>query len=94
MAQKTLPMRKARKTLEFHFDEGRGARAIATRCGLARRSVARTLARFAASGLNWPGAAGVDDAALEAALCPRGRSGLRTRTWTGRRSRRTFRVAA
>ena len=94
MAQKRLPMRKVRKILEFHFDEDRSARAIATHCGLARRSVAQTLERFASSGLSWPEAADMDDAALEAALCPRGRSGLRTRTWTGRRSRRTFRVAA
>ena len=70
MAQKRLPMRKVRKILEFHFDEGRSARAIATHCGLARRSVGQTLARFAASGLNWPEAAGMDEAALEAALYP------------------------
>ena len=70
MAQKRLPMRKVRKIPQFHFDEGRSARAIATHCGLARRSVAQTLARFAASGLNWPEAAGMDDAALEAALYP------------------------
>ena len=70
MAQKRLPMRKVRKILQFHFDEGRSARAIATHCGLARRSVGQTLERFAASGLNWPEAAGMDDAALEAALYP------------------------
>ncbi|MXW46855.1 MAG: IS21 family transposase [Gammaproteobacteria bacterium] len=70
MAQKRLPMRKVRKILEFHFDEGHSARAIATHCGLARRSVAQTLARFAAYGLSWPEAAGMDDAALEAALYP------------------------
>jgi len=64
MAQKRLPMRKVRKILEFHFDEGHSARAIATHCGLARRSVAQTLARFASSGLSWPEAAGTDRQAL------------------------------
>ena len=68
MAQKRLPMRKVRKMLGFHFDEGRGARAIATHRGLARRSAAQTLDGFAASGQNGPEAAGIDDAALEAAL--------------------------
>ncbi len=70
MAQKRLPMRKVRKILEFHFDEGRSARAIATHCGLARRSVGQTLERFAASGLSWPEAADMDDEVLEAALYP------------------------
>ena len=54
MAQGRLPMRKVKKILEFHFDEGRSARAIASHCGLARRSVAQTLERFAASGLSCP----------------------------------------
>ena len=63
-------MRKVKKTLAFHFGEGRSARAIATHCGIARRSVMQTLERFAASGPSWPEAAGMDDAALEAALYP------------------------
>ncbi|MDE0226028.1 MAG: IS21 family transposase [Gammaproteobacteria bacterium] len=63
-------MRKVKKTLAFHFGEGRSARTIATHCGIARRSVMQTLERFAASGLSWPEAAGMDDAALEAALYP------------------------
>lgn len=70
MAQKRLPMRKVRKILKFRFDEGRSARAIATHCGLVRRSVGQTLARYAASGLNRPEASSMDDAALEAAFCP------------------------
>lgn len=49
MPQKWLPMRKVRKTLESHLDEGRSARAIAAHCGLARRSVGQKLERFAAS---------------------------------------------
>ena len=49
MAQGRLPMRKVKKVLGFHFDEGRSARAIASHCGLARRSVAQTLERFAAA---------------------------------------------
>ncbi len=95
MAQKRLPMRKVRKMLELLFDEGRSARAIATHCGLARRSVGQTLERFAASGLSWPEAADMDDVTLEAALYPRcGRFGLRTKMWIGQRLRGTFRTAA
>ena len=70
MARGRLPMRKAKKVLAFHFDEGRSARAIAIHCGLARRSVALVLERFAASGLSWPEARDLDDEALEAALYP------------------------
>ena len=40
MARGRLPMRKVKKVLAYHFDEGRSARAIALHCGLARRSVA------------------------------------------------------
>ena len=68
MAQGRLPMRKVKKVLEFHFDEGRSARAIASHCGLARRSVAQTLERFAASGLSWPEARDLEEEALDAAL--------------------------
>ena len=70
LARGRLPMRKAKKVLAFHFDEGRSARAIAIHCGLARRSVALVLERFAASGLSWPEARDLDDGALEAALYP------------------------
>ena len=61
-------MRKVKKILAFHFDEGRSARAIAIHCGLARRSVAQTLERFAASGLSWLEARDLDEEVLEAAL--------------------------
>ena len=70
MARGRLPMRKVKKVLGFHFDEGRSARVIATHCGIARRSVASVLERFAASGLNWPAARDMADEALEAALFP------------------------
>ena len=70
MAQGRLPMRKVKKVLAFHFDEGRSARAIATHCGLARRSVALVLERFEASGLSWSEARDMDEEALEAALYP------------------------
>ena len=63
-------MRKVKKLLAFHFDEGRSARVIAMHCGLARRSVAQVLERFEASGLSWPEAGELDDEALEAALYP------------------------
>ena len=63
-------MRKVKKILAFHFDEGRSARAIATHCGVARRSVALILERFEASGLSWPEASGMAEEALETALYP------------------------
>ena len=70
MARGRLPMRKVKKILGFHFDEGRSARAIATHCGIARRSVASVLERFAASELSWPEARDMADEALETALFP------------------------
>ena len=70
MARGRLPMRKIKKVLAFHFDEGRSARAIATHCGLARRSVALVLERFEASGLSWSEARDMDEEALEGALYP------------------------
>ena len=63
-------MRKVKKVLSCHFDEGRSGRFIARHCGMARRSVAQTLERFAASGLSWPQARDLDDEALEAVLYP------------------------
>ena len=65
MARRRLPMRKAKRVLAFHFDEGRGGRAIAIRCGLAG-----VRWRVAASGLSWPEARDLDEEALEAALYP------------------------
>ena len=73
MARGRLPMRKVKKILAYHFDERRSARSIAVHCGLSRRSVAQTLERFAASGLSWPAAGALDDAALEGALYRRPR---------------------
>ena len=63
-------MRQVKKVLEFHFEESRSARAIATHCGLARRSVAQTVERFEASGLSWSEARDMDEEALEEALYP------------------------
>lgn len=40
--------------MEFHFHEGRSARATATHCGLARRYAGQTLKRFEASGPTRP----------------------------------------
>jgi len=68
MARGRLPMRKVKKILAYHFDEGRSARAIAVHCGLSRRSVSQTLERFAGAGLSWPEAGTMDDEALEGAL--------------------------
>ena len=63
-------MRQVKKVLSCHFEEGRSGRFIARHCGMARRSVAQTLVRFAASGLSWPQARGLDDEALEVVLYP------------------------
>ena len=63
-------MRKVKKVLAFHFDEGRSARTIATHCGAARRSVALVVERFEASGLSWPEARDMDETTLESALYP------------------------
>ncbi|MYA40926.1 MAG: IS21 family transposase [Gemmatimonadetes bacterium] len=70
MARGRLPMRKIKKILGFHFDEGRSARAISTHCDVSRRAVALVLERFEASGLSWPEARDMDDEAVEAALYP------------------------
>ncbi len=43
MGRSMLAMRKVKKTPAFHFDEGRSVSAIATHCGIARRSVMQTL---------------------------------------------------
>ena len=67
-------MRKVKKILSFHFYEGRSARAIATHCGLARRSVAQTLERFAASGLDWAETCDMGEEALELALYRKSRA--------------------
>ena len=55
-------MRKVKKVLSFHFEEGRSGHFIARHCGMARRSVAQTLERFAVSGLSWPQARDLDTA--------------------------------
>ena len=70
MARGRLPMRKIKKILGFHFDEGRSARAISAHCDVSRRSVALVLERFEASGLSWLEARDMDDEAVEAALYP------------------------
>ena len=70
-------MRKVKRILSCHFEEGRSGRFMARHCGMARRSVAQTLERFAASGLNWTQARELDDEGLEAALYPPQRKVLR-----------------
>ena len=70
MARGRLPMRKVKQVLAFHFEQGRSQRDIARHCGIARRSVALVLERFAASGLSWPEAREVEEVRLEEALYP------------------------
>ena len=70
MARGRLPMRKVKQVLAFHFEQGRSQRDIARHCGIARRSVALVLERFAASGLSWPEARELEEVRLEEALYP------------------------
>ena len=70
MARGRLPMRKVKKVIALHFEECRSARAIATHCGLARRSVALVVERFEGSGLCWSEASAMEEEALEEALYP------------------------
>lgn len=49
-------MRKVKRVPSCQFDEGHSGHFVARHCGKARRSVAQTLERFAASGLIWASA--------------------------------------
>jgi transposase len=64
-------MRKVIEALRLRFEQHLSQRDIARSLGLAQVSVHTYLARFAASGLGWPLAAELDEAALEAQLFAR-----------------------
>jgi transposase len=63
-------MRKIRDVLRLKFDGGQTNRRIARSCHISRPSVADYLLRFQEAGLQWPAAAALDDAALQAKLFP------------------------
>jgi transposase len=65
-----LSMRKIRDVLRLKFDGGQTNRRIARSCHISRPSVADYLLRFQEAGLQWPAAAALDDAALQAKLFP------------------------
>ncbi len=65
-------MRKVLEALRLTFDQDRSQREIATILALSQSTVHEYVVRFRASGLPWPLATDVDEAALEARLFTRG----------------------
>jgi transposase len=65
-----LSMRKIRDVLRLKFEGGETNRRIARSCHISRPSVADYLLRFQEAGLEWPAAAALDDATLQAKLFP------------------------
>ncbi len=63
-------MRKIRELLRLKYELGRSHREIAASVGIANSTVSDYLRRARAAGFSWPLPAGLDDAALEAALFP------------------------
>jgi transposase len=61
-------MRAVREVLRLRFDGGLSSRAVAVRVGVAASTVREMAKRFKASGLAWPLADGLGDAALEVLL--------------------------
>ncbi len=70
MANRRLTMRTVKTFLTLHFEAALSDRAVAVQCGISRRSVAQTLARFSASGLSGSAATDIDDGMLEDRLDP------------------------
>jgi len=61
-------MRKVKEVLRLKFEGGQTNRRIARSCRISRPTVADYLLRFEKAGLQWPGAAALDDATLEQKL--------------------------
>jgi len=70
MANRRLPVRKIKEVLRLKHTCGLSAREIARSCNVARSSVADYLRRARAAGLDWPEAAELTEAELEARLFP------------------------
>lgn len=63
-------MRKIKEILRLKYESAQGQRQIARSCGVGKTTVAECLERFERSGLSWPEAGRLDDAALEHKLYP------------------------
>jgi len=63
-------MRKIREVLRLRFAQGLSQRAIGHSLGLSAAVVNTYLGRTRLAGLSWPLPEGLDDAQLEALLCP------------------------
>ncbi len=64
MSQKRLSMRKVKEVLRLRFELGLDHRQIARSCRISHVTVGKYLSRFAATGLNWPLPADMDDGEL------------------------------
>lgn len=67
---KRLPMRKIREVLRLKFEHQLSIRKIANSCNISRATVSDYLGRFAASELEWPLPADLDETTLEQQLFP------------------------
>ena len=72
MPRPRLVMRKVRDILRLALGEGLSRRQIGASLGIPHTTVADHLRRAAEAGLSWPLPEGMDDAALEAMLFPKG----------------------
>ncbi len=63
-------MRKLKEMLRLHFELGLSNREIARSLGVSHSTVGDLLGRLRAAAVVWPLPAGLDEAALEAALYP------------------------
>lgn len=87
-------MRKIQEVLRLKFEQHRGHREIAASCGIGVATVSEYLKRARESGLEWPAAAALTEAELEARLFPRVQNTSAARApvdfaWVHRELRRT-----
>jgi hypothetical protein len=71
VAAERIPMRKVLDMLRLAHEGGRSQREIAGSLALSQSTVSECLARFRASGLTWPLAPEINEAALEGWLFAR-----------------------
>jgi DNA-directed RNA polymerase specialized sigma24 family protein len=70
MAQKRLPMRKAKEILRLRHEAKLPYRAIARACSVSKDSVRDYLCRASEAGLSWPLPEGLSEDELEQQLYP------------------------
>jgi len=68
-----MDMRQVRELMRLHREAGLGVRETARRAGIAESTMREMVKRFDRSGLEWPLAADLDNAQLEAYASVRGR---------------------